>query len=265
MAKQGTQCCESQLTMSKRILVIDDDEATQELFKFFLTDEGWEVYSYDYAHTNPEVVQHLTPDLIILDLNLAQSGIGWSFLQLLKMEDTTAAIPVVICTTAPTLTHEIEGYLASRHISVIRKPFDIDDFIVTIRKNFTSEPVLPILVVEDNEDIAENVMTFLEFSGYIVEVVTNGLLALDAVAKGQYALILLDISMPVMNGFEFLAAYAQQPGLHCSVIILSAEADLKLEPLPDFVMAVLPKPYELHDLLNAVSQYTHPVSGEVGR
>jgi CheY-like chemotaxis protein len=250
--------------MSQRIMVVDNDEATQELFEILLADEGWEVFSYDYTHANLEVTQQLMPDLIILDLNMVQAGAGWSFLQLLKMEDATAVIPVVICTTAVILSLEIEGYLAARHISVVRKPFDIDAFILIIRKNLTPELVLPILVVEDNEELSDTVTTILQLWGYLVATASNGRLALDAVTQSRHALILLDITMPVMNGLEFLAAYAQQPEPHSPVIIFSAQSDLVSKDLPNFVMDVLPKPFELSQLVTIVSKYAEPVWGEVG-
>src|SRR5581483_12505121 len=108
---------------------------------------------------------------------------------------TTAVIPVIICTTALSLSLEIEGYLVARHIRIVRKPFDINAFIPIIRKNLTPELVLPILVVEDNEDLSETVTTILGLWGYLVATASNGRLALDAVTQARYGLILLDITM----------------------------------------------------------------------
>ena len=244
--------------MSKRILVFDDDSAMREMFEFVLTDEGWEAFCYAYSSFDLAGVQQLAPDLIILDLHSAQLGRGWSFLQLLKMEETCAKIPVVICTTALNLSLEIEGYLAVRHISVVRKPFDVDALILTIQENLTANFVLPILVVDDNEHISDATVAFLKLEGYLVTTANNGLVALNAVAQVQHALILLDIEMPVMNGLEFLAAYAQEPGPHSPVIIISGMVNLARELLPAFVIDILPKPYEISHLLALVSKYAQP-------
>jgi CheY-like chemotaxis protein len=241
--------------MSKRIMVIDDDNAMRELFESFLADEGWEVFCYDYAHTHIEVVQHLAPDLIVLDLNQVQKGEGWSFLQLLKMEDSTAAIPVVICTTTLNLSLEIETYLATRHINIVHKPFDIDHFILTIQKNLIPHADLPILVVEGNEDLADTIGTILRLEGHLVTIASNSLLAFNVISDVQYALILVDISMPVMNGLEFITAYARQPGPHSSVILFSAQGDLLTEYLPSFVIDVLPNPFEISRLVKLISKY----------
>jgi CheY-like chemotaxis protein len=245
-------------------MVIDNEQPMRELFEFFLTDEGWEVFSYGYAQANLEVVQQLRPDLIILDLNMFQAGAGWEFLQLLKMEVATAAIPVVICTTALSLSVEIDGYLATRQISIVRKPFDVDAFVVTIRKHFTPDLLLPILVVEDNGDLAEVVTTVLRLSGYRLVTVSNGQRALDALAKAEYSLILLEMALPIMNGLKVLEAYAQQPGSHTPVIIFSGQLDSVTEGLPPFVIADLPKPFALGHLVALVGKYAQPTLSELG-
>jgi CheY-like chemotaxis protein len=206
-------------------------------------------------------VRKIKPDLIILDFDMVQAEAGWVFLQLLKMEDATAVIPVVIYTTALTLSFEIEGYLAAQHISMVQKPLDVEALIVTIKENFTRNLVLPILVVEDNEDISDNITAILQLSGYLTMTASNGRLALDAIAQSRYALILLDISMPVMNGLEFIAAYVHQPEPHSPIIIFSARSDLVTERLPEFVMDVLPKPFELNQLVELVGKYALPVEG----
>jgi CheY-like chemotaxis protein len=108
-----------------RILVFDNDTTNRELFDLMLTDEGYEVFISKYDPAALKLVQTYDPNLIILDLNVVQRDSGWEFLQLLKMEDHTAAIPVVVCTTSTRLSREIEGYLDARHISIVRKPFDL--------------------------------------------------------------------------------------------------------------------------------------------
>ncbi len=245
--------------MSKQILLIDNDEATRALFESFLMDAGWEVISTDYPHVDLAVVQEFKLDLIILDFNPLQAEAGWSFLQLLKMDASTAAIPILVCLTASPLARAIEGYLAARQIHIVRNPFDVQTFLLALRKILTVNPILPILVVDDNEDHLEAVTTLLELEGYGVVMARNGQLALDAVALAPYALILTDISMPVMTGLEFLAAYAQQSKVHAPVIIISAEAEIPTESLPAFVVKTVRKPFRLHELLSLVREYAQPI------
>ncbi len=255
--------------MSARIMVLDNDESMRALFDSFLADVGWDVFSSDYAHTNLAEVQRIQPALIILDINLAQAGTGWDFLQLLKLDDSTAAIPMLICTTATALSSEIEGYLAGKHIHIVRKPFDLNAFILIVQQiltaaNAAAVPLaldisLPILVVEDDDLMRESLVIILRLEDYKVVTAANGLLALAAVTQAQFRLILLDIGMPVMDGLEFLAAYAKLPGPYSPVIVLSGQADNLDEVLPPFVIQVIAKPYEVSDLLTTISHYTHPV------
>ncbi|MEO8392097.1 MAG: response regulator [Chloroflexota bacterium] len=206
----------------------------------------------------------LKPDLIILDLNLGQVEAGWSFLQLIKMEPATAAIPIIVCTTANPLAREIEGYLVSRQIRIVRNPFDVQTFLLAIRKILMAEPLLPILVVDDNEGHTDAVTTMLELEGFEAATAPNGQLALDAMTLTHYALILTDISMPVMAGFEFLVAYAQQPGIHSPVIIVSAEVEIPTESLPEFVVKIIRKPFDLRQLLAVVREYVQPILPKSG-
>ncbi len=253
-----------------RIMVIDNDDTIRDMFDFMLGDEGYETFPYRFADASLDVVQAVHPDLIILDLNVVQGGMGWSFLQLLKMEDKTAAIPMLVCTTATRLSLDIEGYLAARHIAIVRKPFDLASFLLVVRQAFV--PVngmpfprrLPILLIEDEIELQTAISTILQLEGYQVENAANGLIALDAVLHGQYSVIILDIAMPVMDGREFLAAYALQSGEYSPIIVYSAGPALMTEIFPSFVMDRLSKPFEVDELLRLISKYAQPVPGTSG-
>ncbi len=254
--------------MEARIVVIDNDDSMQKLFAACLNDAAWEVLSCDYAHIDLSSLKQLRPDLIILAFNQPDGGRGWEFLQLLKMEDTTANIPILI-TTAFRLSAEMRGYLLTRYIRVVDEPFDLDSFLLLVRHTltlasqagviFSSHRTLPILVVEDTEDLRETLTTVLGLEGYQVVTADNGLLALDAVYNAEYCLILLDIAMPIMDGFEFLRVYDRQQRPHIPVVILSGEQDILTRVLPSFVLDVLPKPFEISQLLRVVEKYAQPV------
>ncbi|MEP7288235.1 MAG: response regulator [Chloroflexota bacterium] len=255
--------------MPVRIMVIDNDKNVRKLFTSILTHAGWQVFSEAYANADLTAVHQFSPNLIILDFNTRQSGVDWAFLQLLKMDDNTAAIPILVCTTANTLSPEIAGYLAGRNIHVVHKPFAATPFILIIQEiliaasHIALQPapnvVLPILVVDDNEQLRENLTEILQMEGYLVVTAANGQLALDTVAVVRHRLIILDINMPVMDGFEFLAAYTQLPEPHSPVIICSAgTGNLNPGVLPAFVIATLPKPYDIQRMLTLIKTYAQP-------
>lgn len=251
--------------MKTHILVISDNKPTQTIFKNALQYAGYKVYVSEYANMKLwNLVLH-QPDLVILDFSLADGGEMWQFLQLLKMEETTAAIPILITATALQLSAEMQTYLLTQYISVIHKPFDLNMLILLIQQTltdasqagviFTSSHKLPILVVDDTEDLRDATIEVLRLEGYQVVSATNGMLALDAVSRAEHCLILLDIAMPIMNGFEFLTAYNRQLRPHSPVIILSGEQNIQTELFPPFVVDLVSKPFEVHHLLNLVGKY----------
>lgn len=255
--------------MTERIIVIDNDAGIREFLAFSLQDEGYQVFTYAYAGIDLAALEQLKLDLIILDFNIRDGGTGWELLQLLKMEDATANILILVITTSGELLAELRDYLFTRFIAIVDKPFDLSIFLPLVHKTlqlagqagtlFSSDLSLPILVVEDGKSLREALTTVLRLEGYQVATADNGLLALDAVSSADYCLILLDMAMPVMDGFGFLAAYGRQLRPHTPVIIISGHIDVATGGLPPFVIDVLPKPFEVDHLLELVKKYAMPV------
>ena len=115
--------------MPTRIMVINNSDDILALFQKILATNDCEVFLQLFLNSDLREVRKIKPDLIILDYYVGREGVGWEFLQLLKMEDTTAAIPVLICTTAVKLAHEIAPYLATKQVAILRKPFESRDLV----------------------------------------------------------------------------------------------------------------------------------------
>ena len=79
-------------------------------------------------------VEQIAPDLIILDLVFGDEKTGLQMLQMLKMQRSTATIPVIVCTAALDLLREQEGYLVSQSVHVIYKPFDLDHLRANVKQ-----------------------------------------------------------------------------------------------------------------------------------
>jgi two-component system, chemotaxis family, chemotaxis protein CheY len=109
----------------------------------------------------------------------------------------------------------------------------------------------PILVVDDDETILLTVAEFLEFEGYSVATASNGLEALGIVERSQPALVLLDMRMPVLDGWGFARAVRER-GLGVRILVMSAAADARRWAHEIGAFGVVPKPFELDDLLHAV-------------
>jgi CheY-like chemotaxis protein len=248
-----------------RIVVIENDKLMQRVFAMSLSSRGWDIYTCAYTDIDLPTLSKIHPDLIILDFKEPLSKSAWSFLQMLKMDDATAKIPILITATLNLMTVDIRAYLALQYIQIVYMPFDLGNFTEIIQhllslatepeQRFSTNRNLPILVVEDNEDLRENLTTILNLEGYQVVTADNGLLALEAVYKSDHSLIFLDIQMPIMDGYEFLKIYARQLRRHNPIILLSADPTVYARSFPTFVVEIVSKPYEIDALLKLAEKY----------
>lgn len=118
--------------MTTRILVINNSDDVLALFNKVLATKDREIFLQVYLNSDLHNVQKIAPDLIILDYYVGREGTGWEFLQLLRMDDSVAKIPVLICTTAVKLAYNIAGYLATKRVTVLRKPFESQDLLKAV-------------------------------------------------------------------------------------------------------------------------------------
>ncbi len=114
-------------------MVINNSDNILAMFRKILEVDDCEVFLQLFLNSDLRDVRRIRPDLIILDYYVGREGVGWEFLQLLKMEDSTAAVPVLVCTTAVRLVQEIAGYLATKRISILRKPFESRDLVTAVQ------------------------------------------------------------------------------------------------------------------------------------
>lgn len=113
-----------------------------------------------------------------------------------------------------------------------------------------------ILVVDDDPAILVCVSMALEDEGYDVQTATNGVKALEAVQQSAPTLILLDMRMPVMDGWAFARAYRELPTPHVPIIVLTAARDAGVYADQVEAAAHLAKPFDLNELLHIVAHYT---------
>jgi two-component system, chemotaxis family, chemotaxis protein CheY len=109
-----------------------------------------------------------------------------------------------------------------------------------------------VLVVDDNDDIREVLGLALEQEGYVVMQAENGRAALEVVARGMPALILLDMKMPVMNGWEFAAELRRTYAGSAPIVVISAAEDARRRAMEIGAQGWVAKPFELGDLLEIV-------------
>lgn len=129
---------------SKHILVVDDTEEVIELFRDIIQALGHRVTATIFAPEDLAKVIEISPDLAILDIQMGgDAAPGWALLQKMKMSRETEAIPIIVCSAATNEVREQEGWLASKDIKVVLKPFSIDELEMAIAKALELPHILP--------------------------------------------------------------------------------------------------------------------------
>src|SRR5947209_15855072 len=118
-----------------------------------------------------------------------------------------------------------------------------------------------VLVVDDDPDILQTLALCLSTEGYRVVMASNGKEALDLLGTEKPACILLDLMMPVMDGWQFVAELDQRGMRKAPLLILSADRAVQGHAARLHADAFLAKPFDLDDLLGKVSQLTGGPNG----
>ena len=120
----------------------------------------------------------------------------------------------------------------------------------------STAPKGEVLVVEDDFAIRETLRELLEDEGYDVSWASNGQEALHVLSRRAPRVILLDLMMPVMDGWEFRHAQRQDPALaSIPVVVISADHALEHKVAAMAVDGWLAKPFELDALLTTLRRY----------
>ncbi len=182
------------------VLVVDDDAASRRIIGTSLSRDGFRVI---YASSGAEALDAARaqkPDAITLDIMMPEID-GWEVLQSLKADRELAAIPVIMVSLA---ADRGLGFALGAS-AVLRKPVDRDELASAIASRCAPGGGGAVLVVEDAIDMQQLTCRTVERLGFCAIVAGNGREALDWLAANpRPRLILLDLLMPVMDGFEFL-------------------------------------------------------------
>ena len=200
------------------VLVVDDDPAARDLLTTNLGREGYRTVQARSGDEALELARKLRPDAITLDVLMPKKD-GWTVLGALKADPELCDIPVIMVTVAPD-----RGIgLSLGAAEVMTKPVDRAELTSLLRQLLSRDG--PILVVEDDLATRETVRHTVEKMGLTVAEVTNGRLALTWLAENPApAVILLDLMMPEMDGFEFLDTFnSRADWRHVPVVVITAK------------------------------------------
>jgi CheY-like chemotaxis protein len=202
----------------KCVLVIDDDPNVHRLIERTLKDEAVRLYFALNAEEGLRLAKELKPTVITLDVMMPQTD-GWSVLSSLKADPELAKIPVIMLT----IIGEKELGFALGAAEYLIKPIDRNLLILTLRKYFTEGAASRVLIVEDDRSLREMLRRMLETEKWTVDDAENGVAALEKIRVQIPSVILLDLLMPVMDGFEVLAElHKREEWRRIPVVVITA-------------------------------------------
>jgi CheY-like chemotaxis protein len=213
---------ESSSASGGTVLVVDDDPAVHDVLRLTIAREGYRLlHAYDGAEAL-EVARREKPDVITLDVMMPKLD-GWTVLGKLKSDPALASIPVIMLTIVDERTL---GYSLGA-AEYMTKPIDRNRLLDLLRRFAAKASEAVVLVVDDSEDVRAVVRQTVEKSGLKTVEAENGQAALDWLSKNPMpALVLLDLMMPVMDGFAFLERVQSIPSLSRMPIVVLTAKDL---------------------------------------
>ncbi len=247
-----------------KVLIVEDNEMNLDMLSRRLTRRGYDVVAAIDGLAGVEAAKRERPDIVLMDMSLPELD-GFEATRRVKAAPESSFIPV-LALTAHALSEDRERCLAAGCDDFDTKPVQIDRLVNKIealiertRHQRPPDPEPPpvvetpkvaparVLVIDDNEANRILLSRRLEKEGYVVTCVNDGQEGLDTLANSAFDLVLCDIMMPKLNGFEVLERIKGAEELrHLPVIMISA-----LDEMKGIVRAIemgaedyLPKPFD---------------------
>jgi signal transduction histidine kinase/DNA-binding response OmpR family regulator len=238
---------------TKTVLVIDDNHHDRKFLHRYLTGEGYNVVMAVNGKQGLQMAKEIVPDMITLDVMMPEMD-GWETLVALKNDPFLVNIPVVM-----------SSIIEDRHLAqtlgavdYLSKPVDKERLIKVVDKHIARSARGPILVIEDDPDTLEITCGFLVQAGWSIQAAENSREAIEIIEKSPPMLILLDLMMPEMDGFEVIKKLRYHPQWQLIPIIVITSVELSTSEyaqLSKQVQNIFQKgKYELQDLLNEVNE-----------
>ncbi len=206
------------------ILVIDDDPEACEIIQRYLLKDNFNVVLATSGDQGLRLAHEIHPAAITLDVIMPGMD-GWTVLQVLKADPELHKIPVIMLSMIDDRTR---GYSLGA-VDYLTKPVDRKLLHKTLSRYYCTEEICPVLLVEDDVEARRIMAHALEKAGWNVSEASNGQEALDMMPDLQPRLILLDLMMPVMDGFGFLVEMRIRPEWQDIPVIVITAKDLSRE------------------------------------
>ncbi|MGZ8295018.1 MAG: response regulator, partial [Telluria sp.] len=259
--------------MSARILIIEDNPTNMELMVYLLSAFGFTPLSASDGLAGVEAARSGRPDLIICDVHLPRLD-GYGVVAKLKNDPELRAIPV-LAVTALAMVGDRERLLEAGFDGYIGKPIEPDKFVAQLEEFIAPAPALQaapgtappdaaapaqatILIVDDHVLNREFLRALLGYGGHRLVEAANGVEALKVARAERPDLVISDILMPNMDGYELVRALKADPGTAATPVIfytaLYREREASRMAADCGVRWVLPKPSAPDVILRTVHE-----------
>ena len=209
---EGTEASAPGLARSlagSRILVVEDDSSAAQLLETQLTSAGYVVTVCRQPQHALEMAAEIRPAAITIDIVMKPIN-GWELLSSLKSDARTALIPVIIVTI---VDQPSTGALLGADEYIV-KPVDKATLLTAVKRCLSRPGAAPgrsILVIEDDDPTREFVAELLSKSGFSVRAAADGAQAQNQVAAALPELVILDLILPDVSGFQLLSEWRRDP------------------------------------------------------
>jgi CheY-like chemotaxis protein len=237
------------------ILVVEDDDASRELMEVTLTQEGYRVASVPSGKEALELANRMKPFAITLDIMMPGMS-GWDVLKNLKLEKQTHDIPVIITS----MLDEKELGVVWEAVEHFIKPVQKDKLLSTLEKikEKESKSSLCVLVADDEKTAVELVVAMLNEKEFNVLKAYGGQETIDIASKEKPDVIILDLMMPDVSGYDVIKALKGRPDTIDIPLIICTAKDLDhydINELNKNVSSIMHKGmFTRDDLLKCIKQ-----------
>jgi CheY-like chemotaxis protein len=208
---------------SPTILVVDDDQTVREVMERYLVREGFSVATASGGHEGLRLARELHPAAITLDVMMPDLD-GWTVLAAIKGDPELADIPVILITI---VDEKNRGYSLGATDYMV-KPVDRERLTGVLR-NICGAGGRHALLVDDDDMMRRGMRRALEQDGWQVSEAENGRIALARLAETRPDIIMLDLIMPDMDGFEFLVEMRSRAEWRDIPVLVVTAKDLTVE------------------------------------
>ncbi|MBI2534476.1 MAG: response regulator [Deltaproteobacteria bacterium] len=205
------------------ILVVDDDQTVREVMERYLAREGFSVVTASGGQEGLRLARELHPAAITLDVIMPDLD-GWTVLAAIKGDPELADIPVILMTI---VDEKNRGYSLGATDYIV-KPVDRQRLSGVLR-NICGAVGRQVLLVDDDDMMRRGMRLTLEKDGWQVSEAENGRIALARLTETRPDVIVLDLMMPEMDGFEFLVEMRSRAEWRDIPVLVVTAKDLTAE------------------------------------